>query len=213
MSQLRFLVVGASIAGPMTAYWLAKAGARVTVIERFPQLRASGQAIDIRTTGVTIMQKIPGMEAAVRAKRPDLDGLTAVGGRFLAVVQDPKRGNRINLMGIHPRDKRDLTRPFRDAMEQGEEALKRFISQHYKGAGWRTEEIMEAMMDSTDFYATEMVQVRVPSLHNGRFVLVGDAGHATGPTGTGTTLAMTGAYVLAGEICKHKGDLAGGLRG
>ena len=61
-------MVDASIAGHMTAYWLAKAGARVTVIERFPRLRTNGQAIDIRTTGITAMRKIPGMEAAVRAK-------------------------------------------------------------------------------------------------------------------------------------------------
>lgn len=49
MWKLKALVVGASIAGPMTAYWLAKAGATVTVIERFSALRLGGQAVDIRT--------------------------------------------------------------------------------------------------------------------------------------------------------------------
>lgn len=78
MSQLRVLVVGASIAGPMAAYWLAKAGATVTVIERFPKLRTNGQAIDIRTTGVTIMRKIPGMEAAVRARTTQMEGISFV---------------------------------------------------------------------------------------------------------------------------------------
>jgi 2-polyprenyl-6-methoxyphenol hydroxylase-like FAD-dependent oxidoreductase len=58
-----------------------------------------------------------------------------------------------------------------------------------------------------------MVQVKVPSLYKGRFVLVGDAGYAPGPTGAGTSLALTGAYVLAGEVGRHKGDLAAGLRG
>lgn len=347
MSQLRILVVGASVAGPMAAYWLAKAGARVTVIERFPRLRTNGQGIDIRTTGVTVMRKIPGMEAAVRSKTTQLEGMSfihddgrsygtiratgnpdqqslvseyeifrgdlaqilfdlskdnenvqyvfgehiasmeqnekdhgpvkvefanglttseydlvvacdgatsrtrvmgfggsvrdyidpvnswaaffsieqdfikgskvghgysGVGGRFLTVHNDPAGGNRVLLMCIHPRDKRDVTLPFREAMEQGEVALKRFVAQHYKGAGWKTEEVMEAMMSSSDFYANEMVQVKVPSLHKGRFVLVGDAGYAPGPTGTGTTLAMTGAYVLAGEVGKHKGDLAAGLK-
>ena len=78
MSQLKALIVGASVAGPMTAYWLAKAGARVTVIERFPRLRTNGQAIDIRTTGVTVMRKIPGMEAAVRAKTTPMQGMSFV---------------------------------------------------------------------------------------------------------------------------------------
>lgn len=72
---------------------------------------------------------------------------------------------------------------------------------------------MAAIMESNNFYADEMVHVKVPTLHKGRFVHVGDAGYAPGPTGTGPTLAMTGAYVLAGEICKYKGGLAAGLRG
>ena len=40
----------------------------------------------------------------------------------------------------------------------------------------------------------------------------GHAGYAPGPTGNLTNLAMVGAYVLAGEICKHKGDLSSALR-
>jgi 2-polyprenyl-6-methoxyphenol hydroxylase-like FAD-dependent oxidoreductase len=42
MSKLKVLIVGASIAGPTAAYWFAKAGASVTVIERFPTLRTNG---------------------------------------------------------------------------------------------------------------------------------------------------------------------------
>ena len=78
MSKLRALVVGASIAGPTAAYWLAKAGASVTVIERFPELRAGGQNIDLRTAGVTVMRKLPGMEAAVRAKTAPQEGVSFV---------------------------------------------------------------------------------------------------------------------------------------
>jgi 2-polyprenyl-6-methoxyphenol hydroxylase-like FAD-dependent oxidoreductase len=69
------------------------------------------------------------------------------------------------------------------------------------------------MLDAKDFYASEIVQVKTPKLYRGRFVSVGDAGYAPGSTGTGTTLALVGAYVLAGEMGKHKGDLAAGLRG
>jgi 2-polyprenyl-6-methoxyphenol hydroxylase-like FAD-dependent oxidoreductase len=68
------------------------------------------------------------------------------------------------------------------------------------------------MMEARDFYANEIVQVKPPSLYKGRFVLVGDAGYA-GSTGSGTTLAIAGAYVLAGEVGRHKGNLAAGLRG
>lgn len=78
MSKLKVLVVGASIAGPTVAYWLAKSGATITIIERFPKLRTNGQNIDIRTAGVSVMRKMPGMEAAVRAKTTQMDGISFV---------------------------------------------------------------------------------------------------------------------------------------
>jgi 2-polyprenyl-6-methoxyphenol hydroxylase-like FAD-dependent oxidoreductase len=97
-------------------------------------------------------------------------------------------------------------------MQAGEDAVKTFAAKHYEGAGWKIDEIMQLMMSSKDFYASEVAQVMVPSLHKGRFVLVGDAGYAAGPTGGGTSLAMAGAYVLAGEMMKHQDDLAAGLQ-
>lgn len=78
MSKLRVLITGASIAGPMTAYWLARAGASVTIVERFPQLRIGGQNVDIRSHGVSVMRKIPGMEEAVKSKVMQFDGISIV---------------------------------------------------------------------------------------------------------------------------------------
>ncbi|KAK3712941.1 hypothetical protein LTR37_008826 [Vermiconidia calcicola] len=347
MSHLNVLIVGASVAGPMAAYWFAKTGANVTVIERFPELRKGGQAIDIRTTGVTVMRKIPGMEESVRANRPPIDGLSfvgddgrpfatmmptgdpnaqslvseyeiyrgdlaevlynltkdnervkyvfgeqvasmeqrnddepvavefanghpastydlvvacdgstsrtravglgcgvrdhihslnswaayfsikqkfmsgskigqawsAVGGRWMAIGDDPAGGSKIIMMGIKPRSSgQDATLPFREAAKQGTDALKEYIARNWRGAGWKVDEVLEGMVESEDFYASELVQVKVPKIYQGRFVLVGDAGYAAGPTGSGTSLAMAGAYVLAGEIGRHKGDLTAGLQ-
>ncbi|KAK6819343.1 hypothetical protein PG987_015826 [Apiospora arundinis] len=366
-SQPKVLVVGASIAGPMAAYWLAKAGAQVTVIERFPHLRKNGQNVDIRTVGVTVMRRIPGMEEAVRAKvipmkgisfvdthgrrygtltatgKPDqqslvseyeilrgdlsevlfdltkdnkninyvfgeqvasmkleqlppprdsldgsdqdqitveflngyptttydlvvaCDGATsrtramglgcgardhvrpanawaayystppgqdlmkgasdglghgynAVGGRMLGIdAPDPATGsNRIVIMNFLPRGNDPdgkATQPFRDAARKGDDALRDFVAKQVEGAGWICDSVAGVIADADDFYATEMVQIKLPSLYKGRFALVGDAGYAPGPTGTGTSLAMAGAYVLAGEIHRHRGDLAAGLKG
>lgn len=348
MSQLRVLLVGASVAGPTAAFWFAKAGAKVTIIERFPALRTAGQAIDIRTAGVTVMRRMPGMEAAVRANLTSLEGIqfcrddgksfatmrstgnpdqqtlvseyeifrgklskvlfdmtkdsenikyvfgeqiasmqqsqggdgpvtvefanstptseydlvvacdgatsrtramglgcgvrdhikptncwaayysinkdllmgsklgqgfSAIGGRFLSMGPDPAGVTRVTLMALKAQDNRDATLPFREAMKQGDDALKQHVAKHFKGAGWKADELLAGMMESEDFYASEVVQVRTPSLYKGRFAMVGDAGYAPGFTGTGTSLALTGAYVLAGEIGKHKGDVAAGLRG
>ena len=349
MANLKVLIVGASIAGPTAAYWLAKAGAKVTVIERFSQLRTGGQGIDIRTAGVAVMRKMPGMEAAVRARttteegislvrddgrpygiirgtgnpdqqslvseyeifRGDLSriifdmtknnedvnyvfgeqiasiqqtekhggpvkvefangtptseydlvvacdgatsrtraigfdcgvrdhikptnrwaayfsverdflqgrkislGLSAIGGRFIAAGPDHAPGmNRIALFKLSPRGNDDATLPFREAMKQGDDKLKDFVTQTFKGVGWKADEILKSMIHTDDLYASEVVQVQIPELYKRRVVLVGDAGYAPGFTGTGTSLAIAGAYVLAGEISKHMGDVAAGLRG
>jgi len=93
MSDLRVLIVGASIAGPTAAYWFAKAGANVTVIERFPELRTSGQNIDIRAVGVTVMRKMPGMEKAVRNKILDMDGMRLVDQQGRAIATMRATGN------------------------------------------------------------------------------------------------------------------------
>ncbi|KAH8725388.1 hypothetical protein GQ44DRAFT_739527 [Phaeosphaeriaceae sp. PMI808] len=299
----------------------------ITIIERRPSPRPGGQAIDIRTMGVTIMRNIPGPEAAVRAKhtceegvcfvrgdgsrygtlgatgsaerqglvseyeilRGDLAGIiynftrgrerqdgadgrvrvefangeraaeydwvigcdgatsrtrgmgfgcgwrehvvptnswaayfsikwnflggsrvghgySAPGGRFMSVGADPVTGgNRVVLIGAQPRDQRDRTLEYQDA-------LKKYIAETYRDIGWKSEEIIQEMMESTYFYSSEIVQVKMPKLYNGRFVLVGDAGYAAGLTGGGTSLALAGAYMLVGEIGKHKGDLSAGLK-
>jgi 2-polyprenyl-6-methoxyphenol hydroxylase-like FAD-dependent oxidoreductase len=110
---------------------------------------------------------------------------SAVGGRWMAVGPDPAGGNRVTLMGISPRNNHDATLPFREAVKKGDYALKSYIAQKFKGAGWIADAIIKGMLESDDFYATESVQVKGPTLYNGRFVLVGEAGYAPGPTGTG----------------------------
>src|ERR1700735_1838793 len=45
---MRILISGASIAGPVLAYWLARGGFDVTVVERAPALRKTGgHAVDL----------------------------------------------------------------------------------------------------------------------------------------------------------------------
>ncbi|KAK9784294.1 putative FAD-binding domain-containing protein [Seiridium cardinale] len=66
MAPLKVLVVGGGIAGPALAHWLSRIGANITLIERSPQLRASGQQVDLRAQGIPMMKRM-GIEAAVRA--------------------------------------------------------------------------------------------------------------------------------------------------
>jgi hypothetical protein len=67
------------------------------------------------------------------------------------------------------------------ALAQGDEVLKKHITHHDQGAGWKADLLMQKMMTSTDFYVSGIVQVKMLVLSKGRFVLVGDAGYAAGP--------------------------------
>lgn len=77
MAPLKVLIVGGGITGPALAFWLAKLDCDITIIERAPDLRASGQQIDIRGQGVTCMRRM-GLERAVRDKVVDEQGFKLI---------------------------------------------------------------------------------------------------------------------------------------
>ena len=77
MSDVRILVAGASIAGPALAHWLQRRGAEVTVVERSPELRPGGQAVDARGVTRDVITRM-GLDAAVRAARTETAGATQV---------------------------------------------------------------------------------------------------------------------------------------
>src|ERR1700728_1260882 len=64
---MRILISGASIAGPVLAYWLARGGFDVTVVERAPTLRKTGgHAVDLFRPAMEIsaqMGVLPHIEA------------------------------------------------------------------------------------------------------------------------------------------------------
>lgn len=63
------------------------------------------------------------------------------------------------------------------------------------------------------FYFDSITQVRMESWSRGRVTLVGDAAYCPGPAvGGSTTLAIVGAYVLAGELASAQGDVGRAFR-
>jgi 2-polyprenyl-6-methoxyphenol hydroxylase-like FAD-dependent oxidoreductase len=83
----------------------------------------------------------------------------------------------------------------------------------FQGAGWQTKEIFESLMDvNTNFYCECPALVKLDNWSKGRVTLIGDAGYCpTVTTGMGTTSAIVGAYILAGEIRRHCGRSDGAL--
>jgi flavin-dependent dehydrogenase len=63
------------------------------------------------------------------------------------------------------------------------------------------------MPGAPDWYFDIAAQVDMPAWSNDRVVLVGDAGYCPSPmSGQGSSLALIGAYVLAGELAAAAGD-------
>lgn len=82
-----------------------------------------------------------------------------------------------------------------------------FLRQAFAGERWKCPELLEKMPTASDFYFDEVSQIHMDRWSRGRVVLLGDAGYCPSLlTGQGTTLAMAGAYILAGELKARAGD-------
>ncbi|MFC9893810.1 FAD-dependent monooxygenase [Nocardia sp. NPDC127579] len=69
MRNQSVLISGASIAGPALAYWLTHYGFDVTVVERAPELRPGGQAVDFKgATHRTVLERM-GIWEAIQERR------------------------------------------------------------------------------------------------------------------------------------------------
>lgn len=98
---------------------------------------------------------------------------------------------------------------YRDVEQQ-----KKLIADAFAGDGWEIPRMIDEMWRSPDFYFDAMAQVHMDSWSTGRVALVGDAGYCASPlSGQGTSLAMVGAYVLAGELKAAGGDHAAAFDG
>ena len=95
-------------------------------------------------------------------------------------------------------------------MREGNESYMTLLEELFRDAGWLAPEVLRGMRESEDFYCSLFAQVRSPTLQADRVVLLGDAGYAT--QGFGTSLAIIGGYVLAGELLSHPDDIQTALK-
>lgn len=139
---LNILVTGASIAGPTLAYWLARQGMQVTVVERAPAFRDGGQTIDVRGAGRLVVQRM-GLEERIRAnttheqgiafvdqanRTKALMGVEAFGGEGPIAELEILRGEFAKLLIAHSQDR--VAYRFGDSIaaieDQGERVHVRF---------------------------------------------------------------------------------------
>jgi 2-polyprenyl-6-methoxyphenol hydroxylase-like FAD-dependent oxidoreductase len=86
-------------------------------------------------------------------------------------------------------------------------AQKAVLRREFGDAGWECPRILDALDASDDLYFDVVSQVHLPRWSQGRVALVGDAAACVSLlAGEGTGLAMTEAYVLAGELARAGSD-------
>jgi 2-polyprenyl-6-methoxyphenol hydroxylase-like FAD-dependent oxidoreductase len=74
----------------------------------------------------------------------------------------------------------------------------------FSAGGWEVPRLLEAMKNAKDLYFDSVSQIHMPRWSAGRVALVGDAAYAPSfLSGQGTSMALVGAYVLAGELASH----------
>lgn len=84
---------------------------------------------------------------------------------------------------------------------------KRLVEEAFSGEGWLIPQLLRAMLTTPEFYFDRVAQVRMDQWSRDRVVLLGDAGYCPSPmSGMGTSLALVGAYMLAGELATSGGD-------
>lgn len=134
------------------------------------------------------------------------------GGRciFLRPDPDPSGRTRGNLMNVTWSSDTERRKQFETALYEGNESYKALMYDQFHDAGWLATDVLKGMQESEDFYCSLFAQVRSPKLHDRRVVLLGDSGYAT--PGMGTSLAIMGGYILAGEILRSPDDMSTALK-
>ncbi len=89
----------------------------------------------------------------------------------------------------------------------GPDARKALLRREFADVGWECPRMLEALDGAEDLYFDALHQVHMPAWSRGRVALVGDAAASISLLGgEGTGMAVTGAYVLAGELARAGGD-------
>jgi 2-polyprenyl-6-methoxyphenol hydroxylase-like FAD-dependent oxidoreductase len=94
-----------------------------------------------------------------------------------------------------------------DTGNQSEERRKDLLRDKFAHDGWECPQIVTALDRCDEFYFDRVSQIHLDRWSSGRVALIGDAAFCPSLlAGEGASLAMTAAYILAGELKKAGGN-------
>jgi 2-polyprenyl-6-methoxyphenol hydroxylase-like FAD-dependent oxidoreductase len=129
----------------------------------------------------------------------------ALGSRIIALRPDP-HGTMRALITRMPCNEAQRRR-WQEAARSNRKTQQELLRLDFADAGWQVKRFLDAMPQASDFYFHAVQQIKLAKWSRARIICLGDAAYAPSPlTGMGTSLAITGAYVLAGELSKLNDD-------
>ena len=100
------------------------------------------------------------------------------------------------------RSKEELHYHHRDVLRQ-----KELLRAAFTGIDAMVDRWLDELDRTPTFYFDSITQLQLETWSRGRVTLVGDAGYCPGPAvGGSTSIAVLGAYMLAGELAQADGD-------
>jgi 2-polyprenyl-6-methoxyphenol hydroxylase-like FAD-dependent oxidoreductase len=222
---MHVLISGAGIAGPTLAWFLAKVGVHIYIVEKSDSLLSHGQSVDFKGSATTVIKRMGLMDQIksfstiekgaqfIDPKGRPFASFPVQKGHSASITSEVEilRGDLAAVLYEATKDHPNITYLFgttiKEVISNNNDNVKVELSngevQEFADAGWQAQRLLDAMDQAPDFYFHAIQQIKMSKWSNYRVVCLGDAAHAPSPlTGMGTSLAITGAYVLAGELSK-----------
>jgi 2-polyprenyl-6-methoxyphenol hydroxylase-like FAD-dependent oxidoreductase len=129
----------------------------------------------------------------------------ALGSRLLSIRPDPH--GTMRALVTHMPSNEDQKKRWIEASRNGRQSQEQLLRREFSEAGWQAQRILNDLDQAPDLYFQAIQQIKMVKWSTSRIVCLGDTAYAPTPlTGMGTSLAMIGAYILAGELSKLQAD-------
>jgi 2-polyprenyl-6-methoxyphenol hydroxylase-like FAD-dependent oxidoreductase len=122
----------------------------------------------------------------------------SVPGRAVSVTSEGA-GDRARALFVFCGGPLDGVRGDRDRERQ-------MLRETYRDDGWEVPRVLAELPHAEDLYVDQICTIAIDRYSTNRVVLLGDAAYGGTLGGQGTSLAIVGAYVLAGELAAAQGD-------